>query len=289
MIPIQISIIHFAQNYLQIYSIVDCLEIIFFIFIIFKISLWLKNDHTKPLLLYFYSYLSILFSSYFFQLTTVYQVMLATAPICFLLFIIYHQKSLQKSFIISKNKPITPAKLVHKEWLEILIRTTLIASYHKKNITCIIEQCDSLETLVDQPFILDIPIQKQIIDILLESVAFDKNKLIITHHSGNILSINASWSDLVMNELIFNKISDDQIQKEYAKIITSKTDAIVIHTNSNHQHHFIAYQGKIIEHITIDQALKLIKKLLYTKNNTNNVSKGTHHDQNKRSSLSSLY
>ncbi|MBP6869514.1 hypothetical protein KBC04_01395 [Candidatus Babeliales bacterium] len=289
MIPLQSSVIHFANNYLQIYSLSDCLEILFFIFAAFKISSWLNKDHTKPLLLYFYSYFTILFCSYFFQLTTVYQVMLVTAPIYFVLLIVHHQKNLQKNFIISKSKSLTPAKSIHKEWLETLIRACLVASHHKKNITCVIEQFDSLETLIDKPFSLDIPIQKQIIDMLLESVSYDKNKLITIDKHGTILSINASWSDLVVNELIFNQIQEQQLHKEYAKIITAKTDAILIHINSEHQHHFVAHQGKIIEHLTIDQALKLIKNLLYKKGNENSLSQGINHDPSKSSSFSSFY
>ena len=287
MIPISSSMIHFAHNYLQIYSLIDCIEIIFFMVVTFNISSWLYKDHTKPLLLYFYSYFALLFSSYFFQLTTVYQVMLITAPIYFILLIVHHQKNLQKNFILSKHKPLTPVKFIHKEWLETLIRSCLVASHQKKNITCIIEQQDSLETLIDKPFILDIPIQKQIIDMLLESVSCDKNKLIHVHRNGTFISMNAAWSDLIINELIFTQISEDQ---EYAKIITGKTDAILFHINSQHQYHFIAHQGKIIEHVTIDQALKLIKNLLYKKNNEDLLSsQGINHDPSKSASFSSFY
>lgn len=288
MISLQ-SIVHFATNYLQIYSSIDCVEILFFIVVTFKISTWLNKDHTKPLLLYFYSYFAILFSAYFFQLTTVYQLMLVTAPIYFVLLMVHHQKNLQKNFIISKHKPLTPAKSVHKEWLETLIRACLVASHHKKNITCVIEQADSLETLINKPFLLDIPIQKQIIDILLESVSYDNAKLITVDQHGTILSINASWSDLVINELIFTQIHERQLPKEYAKVITAKTDAILVHVNSEHQHHFIAHQGKIIENVTIDQALKLIKSLLYKKDNGNLLSKGINHDPSKVATLSPLY
>ena len=241
MISLQ-SIVHFANNYLQIYSTADCVEILFFIFTTFKISSWLNKDHTKPLLLYFYSYFATLFSTYFFQLTTVYQLMLVTAPIYFVLLIVHHQKNLQKNFIISQNKPLTPAKSMHKEWLETLIRACLVASHHRKNITCIIEQFDSIDTLIEKPFTLDIPIQKKIIDILLESVSYDNTKLILVDRYGMILSINASWSDLVINELIFTQINEQQLPKEYAKVITAKTDAILVHINSEHLHHFIAHQ-----------------------------------------------
>ncbi len=288
MISLQ-SIIHFANNYLQIYSAIDCVEILFFTFVTFKISSWLNKDHTKPLLLYFYSYFTILFCAYFFQLTTVYQLMLVTAPIYFVLLIVQHQKNLQKNFIISKQKPLTPATSIHKEWLETLMRACLIASHHKKNITCVIEQCDSLDTLIDKPFILEILIQKKIIDMLLESVSYDNTKLITVDRHGTILTMNASWSDVIINELIFTQIHERQLPKEYAKIITAKTDAILIHINSEHQHNFIAYQGKIIENITIDQALKLIKNLLHKKDNEQLLSQGIAHDSSKSASFAPFH
>ena len=283
------SIVHFANNYLQIYSSIDAIEIIFLIVTIFKISSWLNKDYTKPLLLYFYSYFGLVFSSYFFQLQTIYYLMIASAPIYFVLLSVHHQKNLQKNFVISKSKPLTPARALHKEWLEVLVRSCLVASHHKKNVTCIIEQFDALETLIEKPFTLDIPIQKHILDILLESSSYNDTKLIQVDRQGTIMSINASWSDLVINELVFHQMSERQLPKEYAKIVTSKTDAILVHINSELQHNFVAHQGKIIENMSIDQALKLIKNLLYKKDNEALLLKGAHHDANKSASVSSLY
>lgn len=283
------SWVHFANNYLHIYSVVDMLEIAFLVIAIFKISSWLNKDYTKPLLLYFYSYFAMLFCSFFFQFATIYHLLLVTAPIYFVLVVIHHQKNLQKNFILSQNKPLTPAKVIHKEWLETLIRSCLIASHHKKNVTCVIEQSDSLETLIDKPFSIDIPIQKHIIDMLLESISYNDTKLILVDKHGTIMSINASWSDLVINDCIFNQISEQQLPKEYAKIITAKTDAILIHINSEIQHNFIGHQGRIVENISIDQALKLIKKLLYKKDTETLLRKETHHDQSKSASFNSFY
>jgi hypothetical protein len=283
------SVIDFAHNYLQIYAYIDCLEILFFITFIFKISTWLNQDHTKPLLLYFYSYCALLFSTYFFQLTTVYQLMLVTAPIYFVLLLIHHQKNLQKNFMVTTAKSLTPIKSVHKEWLEILIRGCLVASHHKKNITCVIEQFDAIDTLIDKPFRLDIAIQKQIIDILLESVSYDAHKLITVHRNGIIVSINASWSDLIINELIFTPMHEQQISKAYAQILTTKTDAIVFHINSQHEQHFVAHQGKIIEDISIDQSLKLIKNLLHKKDYEHLLSQGIDHAASKTAAFKAIH
>lgn len=282
------SIIHFANHYLQIYSMTDCFEILFFIAVTYQASMWLYKDYTKPLLLYFYNYLALLFGSYFFQCATIYNSMLIAAPIYFTILIIYHQKNLQKNFIIAHNKPLTPAKPVQKEWLETLIKACLVASHYKKNITCIIEQQDALDTLIDKPCTLDIDMQKQIITMLLESNSYDANKLIIVNRYGMITSINASWSELITNELLFTHIRPQQMLQEYAKVVTAKTDSILLHVNSQHQHHFIAHQGRIVEHISIDQALKLIKNLLYKKDSAS-LSQGINHDIHKSASLSSFY
>lgn len=283
------SMVHFANNYLHIYSFIDVIEIMLLMLATFKISSWLNKDYTKPLLLYFYFYFAILFTAYFFQLSTIYHLMIATTPIYFVLLIVHHQKNLQKNFILSKNKPVTPAKMVHKEWLEILIRSCLVASHHKKNVTCVIEQSDSLETLIDKPFVMDIPIQKYIIDMILESISYNDSKLILVNRNGTIITINASWSDLVMNELIFNHINEHQLPKECAKVITSKTDAILVHINSENQHNFVAHQGKIIENLTVDQSLKLIKLLLYKKDKDTSLVQGINHDQIESTSVSSIY
>jgi hypothetical protein len=283
------SVVYFANHYLQIYSYIDCAEIIFFIYVTFTVSSWLNQDHTKPLLLSFYSYFTLLFGAYFFQLATVYHLMLVTAPIYFILLIVHHQKNLQKNFIVAKHKPIAPTKVSHKEWVETLIRSCLIASHHKKNITCVIEQSDSLETLVNKPFRLDIPIQKHIIDMLLESSSYDITKLVLADRYGTIISINATWSDVIINELIFHQMPELQLAQEYAKMVTSKTDAIIIHINHQQIHHFIAHQGTIIHDVTIDQALKMIKNILYQKDKDISLSQGINHDSNKSDSISSFY
>ena len=275
------SILYFASTYLKIYSVIDCIEILFFTLIVFKVSSWLNKDHTKALLLYFYSYVAILFGSYFFQLTTIYQVMLASAPIFFVLLIVHHQKNLQKNFILSNHKPITPATMNNKQWIEILIRSCLVASHHKKNVTCIIERQNKLNTLIDQPFSLNIMIQKHIIDMLLESVSYNDQKLIWVQQDGTLISVNATWSDLVVNELIFDQVSAHQLPKEYAKVITGKTDAILVHINTQHDHNFVSHQGKIVENLSIDQSLKLIKKLLYKNNIENQLSKGVTSEKSK--------
>ena len=190
---------------------------------------------------------------------------------------------------MSKNKSLTPIKYVYKEWLEVLIRSCLIASHDKKNITCVIEVDDTLDTLIDKPFILDIPIQKEIVDILLNSTHCDPHTFITVTKNGMMVSINTKWSDLIINELIFMPVDEEQLLKEYARIITSKTDSIVIHINSNHELHFIAHQASIIENITIEQSLKLIKNLLYKKNNKNNQTKEIHHDSKKSTIFSNFY
>ncbi len=136
---------------------------------------------------------------------------------------------------------------------------------------------------------MDIPIQKYIIDMLLESISYNDTKLILVDHHGTVMSINASWSDLVINELIFNQISEQQLPKEYAKVVTAKTDAILVHINSELQHNFVAHQGKIVENMTVDQALKLIKNLLHKKDNETSALKGINNDQSKPASFSSIY
>jgi hypothetical protein len=153
----------------------------------------------------------------------------------------------------------------------------------------VIEQSDSLESLINKPFNIDIPIQKHIIDMLLESISYNDTKLILVDRHGTIMSINASWSDLVINECMFHQVSEQQLPKEYAKIITAKTDAILVHINSELQHNFIGHQGRIVENMTVDQALKLIKNLLYKKDNEISHLKGINHDQSKSASFTSFY
>lgn len=283
------NIIEFAQTYLYIYSIIDCIEIIFFIAIIFAISSWLNKDHTKPLLLYFYIYFCCLSLTYFFQLITVYQLLMVTAPIYLSALVIHHQKSLQKNFILSQRAITAITSTLSENWLEILVRGCMVAWHHKKNITCVIEQSDSLDTLIEKPFEIDVAIQKQIMTILLESVAYDDDKLILINRHGKIVCINATWSDLVVNELIFSPVLADDLVKKYAQLVSSMTDAIVFHMNSKEQNSFIAHQGMMLDQVTVDQALKIMKNIIYKKQSQSLHTKRDFYDQSSPSSVSNLH
>ena len=167
------------------------IEIIFFASLFFYISLWLRNDKQKSLILYFYAYCSITIIAHYLQLTTIYTFLLFFAPVIGIFFIVIHQELLQRNFVTLKN--IKPATNFHSIWLSDLISMCLFAINHNKEIRCIIECNDNLQTVVDSPFIFNAELNKELLAIVIESQSFDETKMIWINNNRKLIGINATW------------------------------------------------------------------------------------------------
>src|SRR3989339_2165089 len=99
---------HHYFSLLHIFSWLDCVEILFFTFIIFKFSRWLRQDQRSNLLGYFYLGATGLLLAHLFDLEAIKQFYQISWPIMLMIFIIIHQKSLQKNFVAART--LNPAK-----------------------------------------------------------------------------------------------------------------------------------------------------------------------------------
>lgn len=229
----------------------DITEILFFTAIIYYFSLWLRKDRQKNLLGYFYSYIILILASHHAQLSTMNTVLLICAPIAFVLFIITHQEILQRNFVALRN--IVPAHRNDQtgDWLEALMRSCLVAASNNKNLSCIIENYDSLEHFILTEQQLNIPIKKNVLDLIFESAVFDATRMVWTNAHGTILAINA--------ELI---TTDNSNWLQQAVFITTKTDAILFNVSPTTRNFTIIASGQIYNNITALHALSTIKKYL---------------------------
>lgn len=230
-------------------------EIIALSTIIYYFSLWLKHDKQKNLLFYFYSYCAVFLGANYAQLPTVSYLIFLTAPIAIMLFILFHQDTLQKNFIALRN--VTPINIHNNDWLETLVRSCLVATNNNKEIYCVIEHTQSLATLINTPLALTLDVQQNLLEMMLESSTFEQKQLIWVNSHGKLLGINATWN------------TSEHAQGDYAQIpawqqdavlCTSKTDAIVFSISPINHTFSIVAQGKIFNDITALHALKTIKK-----------------------------
>ena len=273
-------LIEFCAQTFELYAIQDLIEIAIFIYITYKCLLWLKQDHTKNLLIGSYSYMAILIAAHFCSCNILFSTLLLATPICIIFALIIHQKQLQKNFILSSKIKATLAATPQKNWLESLIQSCLIAAHQQKNIVCIVERSQHLSPLLQTPFILQVPIQQDITNFILSSSKISDSCLLWIHESGTIYSINVAWGDVLLNELILKPRNAQSLLQEAALLLTEKTDALVFSIHTTSDTHTIWYKGSCIKQTTVQHMLQFIAKILKTPTASSVVlKKGNDHDQ----------
>src|SRR5260221_8174230 len=171
----------------------DIIEIVFYSSCIFTLCQWLRTDKTKNITIYFFAYCALALSAWIAQLPTLTPFLFTYAPIALLLFIILHEKTLQRNLVALCS--ITPARIQHEDWLDILLSCSLTSINNKKLITIIIEHKDALDHFVSTSFAVNADLTKNVLDIFLTSSAYDEHKMIWISTNGKIRGINVTWNN----------------------------------------------------------------------------------------------
>lgn len=240
---------------LAIFGIKDTIEIFCITNALYFFSIWLKQDRQKPLVIYFYSMCSFVIITYLMELPTLSNSLMALYPTMIMLFILIHQKSLQKNFILLKN---TTATQITPNWLETLLRSCIIAANNKQPINCLIEGIDSLADHIFVPFMIKSALQPNLLDTLLSSTSYNPNKMLWLSSTGMLLSINAEWQ--ITGQIVYDKVSDLDNWQKNSILFTAQTDALIFRLNPHNKSFDIITEGKLIEKIPTDQAIKLMHK-----------------------------
>jgi hypothetical protein len=249
---------------LAIFNFKDVIEILSLSSAIYFFSIWLKQDQQKPLVLYFYSACSLFITAHILELNTLTAGLNFLYPSIIMLFIIIHQKSLQKSFVTLKN--IQPAHITNQNWLETLLRSCIIAANNKQPITCLIEGQDRLIDLVHTPIVIKSKLEPGLLDALIHSTNYDCHKMIWLSNTGILLGINTDWlATNCVSDLPNNYIQQLDLWQKQAIVVTMQTDATAFRLNPTSKTFDIINGGKLIEKVAMDQAIILMKKY-FTKN-----------------------
>jgi len=241
----------------------DLLEIIFFSAAFYYVALWLKKDKQKNLLPYFYGYCATIFCAHLLKLTTISYSLLLLGPVIAMIFILIHQDLLQRNVVALKN--ITPAKRIHLDWLDTLIRTSVSTINKGKTITCVIERGDSLGPFLSTQLRCDARLDQGLLDILLDSPAFDQAGMIWVNTQGQLIGINALWKKTATAQQLDNDAQQVPEWKQRAIFFTSKTDAIVAHISPTSRTFDIVMNGMVIDRMHATKTLELIKKYVVSK------------------------
>lgn len=238
----------------------NIVEIIFFSSLFYYAARWLKKDRTKNLVLALYGYATITFAAHFMGLTTISYVMFLFVPVVAMVFILLHQEFLQKNLVTFKN--ITPATKTNHDWLETLIRIFLTRINTHQELTCIIEQKDSLSDLVHAQLPINAHLEQELLDLIITSPNFHADEMMIVTAQGKVVGVNTRLALHGYHNNIDATIKELPQWKQEALFLTSKTDALVFHINATSRTFDVIINGMIIDRMHAAKALELLKKYM---------------------------
>jgi len=240
----------------------DGIEIILISGMIYIFMLWLKKDIYKNLLGYFYSYCILAFSAYCLQLSIITYIMCACWPAMLMVFIMIHQISLQKNFVALR--PYLPPQQATSEWLNTLIRSSLLAMNNHKEVRCIIQRTDTLDPLVELGVPVNATITHDLLSMLIDSSSYSSEQMLWLTAEGTLLSINAGWNPVLDEHWLAPEQSDMHIWEHHAVLVTARNDAIAIRTNPKTQTYTVIVQGTIKTQINANTALQYLATYLHS-------------------------
>ncbi len=232
----------------------DCAEIFFFSCMFYSLTHWLKKDSDKNLLPYFYGYCALAFASYTLQLPTVTYCAFLFSPVVIMLFILFHQETLQRNMIALKNIQLNAP--VQHDWLEIIIRHMLKLLNEKKSLLLLLENSDALSNYLISAYPLHAHITDGICNLLFEKELYDPISMLWIRTDGTIRGINCVWKASWHP----SQYKDPNAWIDDAVAYTTKTDATIVQLLPESHTCTVAINGTIHEQISMDHLAQLIKQ-----------------------------
>jgi|GEM_PF-1577196 len=275
----------------------DIVEICFFSSIFYYITIWLKKNTYQNLLAYFYSFILLIFCSYILNLNNIVYIVACAWPILCMLFILFHQKTLQHNFIALKQK--SDIQLAPTDWLEIVVIHALQAINNNKPIYCIIEATDSMQEFIATSIPLNAPISQELFNLIETSSIFDYQNMLYLQKTGFIKSVNAQWSmpqlsktaDISQQLLSKSPFSTagysekqitESVKWEYETMLRIQhTDAIAFFGNQITHSFTLLTNYDRIPHLSAQHLLDRIK-LMYAKKQTSYTQEPKHETTHKK-------
>ncbi len=249
--------------YMYIWGYKDLLELLFFSWLLYRISLWLNKDTTRTLVWYLYGYCTLIIACHCIQLPLLTTLLISYSPVAALIGILMHQDSLAKYLAVPTK--ILPAHL-DTLWLDELLQAFLIAMHSNKQIICIIENKDSLESLISTEFSLNTPLKKSILSMLIESLLFDSQAMIWISSTGTLKGINCTW----IREL------NTQDNWTTALTVCTKIDAIAIKSRPEKNSFDLVLHGNHLENLTSTNCRVTLLQYLTKSNFSEKLGRSTH-------------
>lgn len=248
------------------YYISTIIELLFFVSIAYAIITLLAKDKRCNMVGYFALYLIALTLTHECSLFTIHHFLYWMSPCFAVLFIIFQQEQLQKNFVTITHTN-TDRTLKHtSNFITTSLQIGLHNSLNNKKSFFIIEGNEDLSILMDTEVPLHIPLHKQVIECICDSILYNDNLSIWTHYTGIIKGIN---SQLIQHNTM------------HYDILLKKTDCFII--SCNEQGAWTFKNGtEMYEHLNTAQIQKLCNKkieLLFQQRSFLHVSGNTQNRQ----------
>lgn len=188
-------------------------------------------------------------------LPTVTFLLFTFAPALVFSFFIIHQQTLQRNFIALKKQ--VPQKTVIS-WPELFVRSCLRTSAQGHEITYVIEHTDHLSLLINASITIDAHLHEQFLELCVQSILFNKQKMVWLTSHGVLYGINATFN-FDYTDFIDNKNSLTA-EHQAALLLTIKTDALIVKTKKTVGTFDIIMQGSYLPDVPAHQLLSLLKK-----------------------------
>jgi DNA integrity scanning protein DisA with diadenylate cyclase activity len=258
------DIISFIAQEWHFFSWRDAVEILFFSTVAYTVIQWLGQDEQKNLVGPFYSYFALTVITYFLGLGSIFIALLLSLPVGSMLFILLHQRTLQKNYVTLKT--LTPKIEATDQWLEELIQASLRGINKNKTVICIIERQQSLSTFFSARCTFNAPITKELLNLLLS--ASDSEETAITlwaTQAGTLIAINPLWLTPYDELWVSDELKVLHKRRQDALLITQKSDAIATILSPESRLFDVLSEGKSFDNISAGYAFSLTKQMILSK------------------------
>lgn len=264
----------------------DVSEIFFFASVFYYSGSFLKKDSQHNLLGYAIAYALFAGLCYALALHSITSFLWWFSPTITILFITFHQETLQKNFIclVSAQPSKTP---LNNDWLETLLSTCLLNVHQTRATSCIIEHRHQLQDLLETPFILNTPVVPELLTMLCTSESYDQDKSLWITSQGLMRGINTTWRHTKQYSLYTSAAHlHAGIAIDQALIVTSKTDALIFYLDPATRLFTLIIHDTVFKHIQAGHAKQLIKKHITYSGTTQEIlhAKNSKHSTQQHSS-----
>lgn len=237
----------------------DLMEIVCIMFIVFYFVRWLRTDEHKHLAWYLYGWSLLSIGAWYCSFATLGMLFLYCWPAALVLFIVVHQKTIQKRFI--NPQQIIPAqRFAHDEWLAATIRHSYLALHAHKELTFCIQGNTSLQETIIQGVQVNAPITQTLLQLVLTSSTVHTQSTIVVSQDGQLLVYNANLQPLHEAELNSFHTAHDWHQASIN--LTTHFDCIIFKLSATTHQFDIAAQGTVVTGIMAEQAQAMIARYL---------------------------